>query len=311
MNREIYIELGWEDDLEYHLPNEVDKFGRPVPHRKAVTGTDRRGNASLMSVVGIMPVVVHGFADNEPHTLVIFEWNIISGVQDLRFKSVMIEVSFLAHGPRGEAENEAQELRHAGFSSHYWNPEVVKAVPSGTSTYKRSTRHIGGKETYELGFSVGFQPYFSLSPKYSLERDTSSEIVDAIRVTGQPFVMSPDRNRPDSVRWIMLENESKRSGVPAYMRTAVLLKRQPNDNGLFLGTVKVETHISWWEDLKERKRRLTGQIRRDEPIVFDPHVVQSSAFDSKRQQLDEVDLDAEFQIVDEEVTTEPVKLPMY
>ncbi|PTB62673.1 hypothetical protein BBK36DRAFT_1144673 [Trichoderma citrinoviride] len=301
MSREIRVDLDGEDDLEYHLPNEKDRFGRPIPHRKAVTGTDRQGNARLMSVVGLMPVVVHGFADDEPHTLIIFEWDIVSGVQDLRFKSVVIEVSFIAAGPRGEAEDDAKKLRLEGGNSSWWDPEIVKAVPSGTASYKHSTRRIGGKETYELGFSVGFQPYFSLGPKYALERDTSTDIADAIRVTGQSFVTGSSRNRPNSVRWIMLENASQRSGVPAYLRTAVLLKRQPDDNGLFLGNVKVETHVSWWEDLKEKKWKLTGQIKPDEPIVFDPNVSQPSAFDSKRNRLDDVDLDAEFQVVTEKV----------
>ncbi|KAL7805225.1 hypothetical protein V8C44DRAFT_341205 [Trichoderma aethiopicum] len=299
MSREIRVELYGEDDLEYHLPNEKDKFGRPVPHRKAITGTDRQGNARLMSVVGIMPAVVHGFADDEPHTLVIFEWDIVSGVQDLRFRSVIIELSFIAYGPRGAAEHDARELRRAGGDIHHWDPEVVKAVPSGTQSYKRSTRKTGGKETYEFGFSLGFQPYFSVSPKYALERDTSTDVVDAIRVTGQSFVTGSSRHRPNSVRWIMLENESQRSGVPAYLRTAVLLKRQPDDDGLFLGNVKVETHVSWWEDIKEKKWKLTGQVKPDEPVVFNPNVSQPSAFDSWKDKLDQVDLDAEYHIVAE------------
>ncbi|KAK3395252.1 hypothetical protein B0H63DRAFT_533942 [Podospora didyma] len=300
---QIQINLETPQDLEFHLPNEIDpKTGRPLPHRKAAIGTDRKGKARLMSVIGQMPVAVHGLStDGEPHTLVIFEWSAAPEIQGLRFKEVVIEVSFSAEGySRRNAEDEAAELRRRGFNPNYWDPEVVAAVPTGTEWYHRTIRKVGGKSTLEMGFSAGFATFVSLAPKYAMERDTGVNLTDSIKVMGRPFVAGSNRNRPNAVRWTMLENESQKSGVPAYLRTAVLLKRQSDDNGIFLGRVSVETHVSWWEDLMEKKRKLTGDVPKNEPIVFDPDDQKSvgkTPFDGMKNKLDKVDLRKEFNIV--------------
>ncbi|KAL6818246.1 hypothetical protein GGI42DRAFT_3135 [Trichoderma sp. SZMC 28013] len=307
MERQIFIELEEKNDLEYHLPNEIDKFGRPIPHRKDVTGTDRQGKARLMSVTGLMPILIHGFANDEPHSLVVFEWGICCGRPGLRYKSVMIEVSFHANGPRGDAEYEAQELRQRGGNLNFWDPEIVTAVPSGTTYYNPTQHKIGGKNTLELGFSAGFAPHFTVGPKYVMERDTTANATASVKVIGQPFVTGFGRSRSNAIRWTVLENESQRSGVPSFMRTAVLLKRQPDDNGLFLGNVKVETHVSWWEDMMEKKRKMTGDIRPDDPIVFDPKISPPSPFDDKRDELDVVDIHSEFKIIslDQDLSNKP------
>lgn len=302
MVQKITIELDGSQDLEYKLPNEVDKHGKPVPHRKTVMGTDREGKARLMSVIGIMPTVVYGSSNGDPYTLVIFEWSATPERQGLRFKEVVIEVSFAAVGPRGDAEAEAVQLRNRGFNENYWDPEVVRMVPTGTSWYNPTPHKITGKNVLDIGFSAGFAPYFSISPKYTMERDVNIDRTDAVKVTGSPAVVGLARNRANALRWTMLENESQQSGVPAYLRTAVLLKRHPKDSGLFLGTVNITTHVSWWEDLLEKKRKLSGAVKKDEPIIFDPTVEEPSSFDSQKAKLAEVDLEKEFKIV----TLEPL-----
>jgi hypothetical protein len=302
MAQKITIELESSQDLEYKLPNEVDIHGKPVPHRKTATGIDREGEAKLMSVIGVMPTVVYGSSKGDPYTLVIFEWRADPERQGLRFKEVVIEVSFAAVGPRGDAEKEAVQLRNHGFNENYWDPEVVRMVPTGTSWYNPTPHKIAGKNVLEIGFSAGFAPYLSISPKYTMERHVDVDRTDAVKVVGSPAVVGLSRNRANAVRWTMLENESQRSGVPTYLRTAVLLKRHPKDNGLFLGTVKVTTHISWWEDLKEKVRKLSGAVKKDEPIIFDPTEEEPSSFDAQKATLDEVDLEKEFKIV----TLEPL-----
>ncbi|KAL3608822.1 hypothetical protein FPOAC2_03833 [Fusarium poae] len=294
MVRQFNIEFEAQGDLAFHLPNERDRNGNPIAHRKAITGTDREGNASLMSVIGIMPTVVHGFADGVPYTLAIFEWKAEALRQGLRFKRVSIEMEFSAKGDRGDAEQDAKELRQLNFSDNYWDPEVMEVAPEGTQFHNYTKRKVGGKSNLELGFSASFAQFFNAGPKWTFERDTSRNISDAIQVTGQGFVVGSDRNRSNAVRWIMLENESQRSGVPTYLRTAVLLKRMPNDNGIFHGTVRVETHVSLYEDFKEKMYKYKGQIKTDEPVIFNPKILEQSTFDP--HQLGNVDLQREFRI---------------
>jgi len=68
-----------------------------------------------------------------------------------------------------------------------------------------------------------------------MERDTNVNVTDAVKVSGQPFVVGSGRNQPNAVGWTMLANRSQQSGVPSYLHITVLLKRQANDNGIFLG----------------------------------------------------------------------------
>ncbi|KAL6808447.1 hypothetical protein V8C40DRAFT_259646 [Trichoderma camerunense] len=78
-----------------------------------------------MSVTGLMLILIHGFANDEPHSLVVFEWSICCGHPGLRYKSVMIEGSFHDNGPRGDAEFEAQELRPRRGSLNFWDPKIL------------------------------------------------------------------------------------------------------------------------------------------------------------------------------------------
>ncbi|KAF4995237.1 hypothetical protein FGRMN_5268 [Fusarium graminum] len=300
MSQEIRIDLMEAEDLEYHLPNEIDRYGNKVPHRKYLTGTDREGSARLMSVIGIMPTVVHGFDDDdEPHTLVVMEWKATPMRQGLRFKSVTIEMSFSAFGSRGAAEGDARDMQKQGVPFNYWDPEVLKAVPTGNQWYNNTSRKVGGKSALELGFSAGFEPFISAGPKWRMEKDTERNVTDAVQVTGEPFVVGSGRNRPNAVRWVMLENESQRSGVPAYLRTAILLKRKTNDDGIFLGHVEIETHVSHWEDVKEKVYKMRGQVKQDEPVIFNPKCESTKGPSSKgnRIRLDKIDLASEFRLL--------------
>ncbi|KAK4082337.1 uncharacterized protein Triagg1_2149 [Trichoderma aggressivum f. europaeum] len=297
MDQKTYIEIEGTQELEYHLPNELDKFDGPIRHRKEITGTDRQGKARLMSIVGIMPTVVHGWANGEIHTLIIYEWKTVPGHQGLRFKDLIIEVSFVANGPRGAAEDEARDMRSRGFKSNVSDPEVVSAVPSAVQLYNVTKHKIGGNNTGEFGFSAGFAPYFSAEAKYIMERNSAVSITDAVQVAGQPYVVGSGRSRLNAIRWTILENDSQRPGIPAYLRTAVLLKRQSDDDGLFLGHVKIKSHVSWWEDIMETKGKVFGDIKPDDPIIFDPKEPTSSVFDHQKAKLDLVDLDAQFRMV--------------
>jgi hypothetical protein len=304
--KEIFVELEGSKDLEYKLPNELGRDGKPEKHRKVLTGTDRSGSAARLSVVGIMPTVVHGQStDGEPHTLAIFEWKVISERPGLRFKDVVIEVSFTAVGARGDAEAEAERLRKVGFKPNYWDPEVVGAAPYDTSWYNRTPHKVSGKTAVEIGFSAGFAPYFSLGPKYTFERNSSVDRTDAVTVVGKGFVVGGGRNRPNSVRWTMLENASQQSGVPAYLRTAVLLKREANDNGVFIGNVTVTTNVSWWANLAEKTRKLTGVVKKDDPVIFDPTEPLTTSFDTMKTKLEQVPLDEEFKLVSLEPLAPP------
>ena len=66
-----------------------------------------------------------------------------------------------------------------------------------------------------------------------MQCDTSITGADAIKVISQPIVVAGSgRNRPNTIRWEMADSVTQRSAVKVYLRTAVLFKRQPDDNGI-------------------------------------------------------------------------------
>jgi len=272
------IDLGETGDLEYKLPNEIDPAtGQPKAHRKAVTGQDREGKAKMLSVLGVMPKFIHEPINGAdyPRSLVVFEWSMSPEIEKLRFRSVTIEITFSAVGRRGDAESEAAQGRKHGIRDNHWDPEVESMVPSGDCSYTATNTKITGKDSFELGMSVSFNQFVSVGPKWTMERDVSKHRMDAVRVIGSTAVSGQARNRPNGVRWTLLENEALKSGVPAYMRTAVLLKRQPKDNGLFIATVNIKTNVSTLQDAKEFIHKLNGSVKKDHPVIFDPTVNES------------------------------------
>lgn len=311
MVREFDIVLGDAnlEEANLRLDNEYDEDGNPIPHREGVTGIDIQGKAALMAVKGRMPIVVHGFdkvGSKFPHTLVIFEWDTERLRLDRRFREVMIEISFTAHGTRRDAEPEAQRLREKGIGTTHWDPEVVAIAPEHTDWYHRTSHAVSQTDGLELTLQATFGGYFTAGPKYYWERSDASNRTDAIQVSGSR-VPGYGQNRTNAARWVMLENASQESGVPAFLRTAVLLKRRPKDNGQFLATVKVSYRVSTSHDFKVTLLKAMGKLPVDKPIVFDPRVSTPES-NFKPSSLADADLKKEFRLVSlEPLPSNPAK----
>ncbi|PHH90669.1 hypothetical protein CDD83_2963 [Cordyceps sp. RAO-2017] len=144
------------------------------------------------------------------------------------------------------------------------------------------------------------EPYASLGPKYQWKRTTSGQRADAVSLTGEAAVVGRARGggaRPNAVRWTMLENESDRSGVPAFLRTAVLLRRRERDNGQFVGDVRADYRVSPLHDFRQLLVNAVARTR-DEPVLFDPKVSTGpSPYDAILNSLDKADIDKEFRLV--------------
>jgi hypothetical protein len=258
------------------LENELDKFGNPKPHRKDVTGYDREGKAALIAVNGSMPIFLHGTsAENTPssplYTLVIFDWHLVCRVPGKVFREAHIEVTFTAHADRGTAEPRAKQHRLSGGLPSFWDPEVVSWAPAGTTWYHKTPHTVSTSHSVELGLTVEAGPFLSCGPKYTWTKsDSGAERIAAIKVEGDKFYGEGRRTQANGVRWDLIENEATHSGVPSELRTAVLLRRQPMDNGQFLGKVTIRSSVSRLHDIREKWWAAVGVLPVDDPIVFDP-----------------------------------------
>ncbi|KAM3064851.1 hypothetical protein ACMFMG_010441 [Clarireedia jacksonii] len=262
-----------DENAQTRIDNKRDEHGHVIPHRPDVTGSDRKGAA----VRGFMGPIVHGFGsttDKTPYTLVIFEWFCSKPGHGLRFKEAIIEVSFEAKGTRRKAQSQFEMAQRNGGRLADWDPEVVAVAPRGTTYHHPTAHHVTEKRSFEISLKAKYEPFFSAGPKFTWEKTDDAKRADAVQVIGEPAFLGKSRAIANGVRFKFFENSSQGTGVPSYVRTAVLLKRRRNDNGKFVGKVNTEFKVSVVEDakgaVKDVIRRLLG--RRDQPIEFDPDV---------------------------------------
>ncbi|KAL7952647.1 hypothetical protein V8C34DRAFT_322711 [Trichoderma compactum] len=279
------------EEAALRLQNETDNFGNTIPHRDHFTGYDRQGNAALLVVNGSMPV------------------------PNRRFRSVAIQVTFTAHADRGQAESLARLYRSQGGRPSFWDPVVIALAPDKTSCYHQTPHTIATNKGVEISITAGFAPYVSIGPKYIWnQNDSGVERIDAMRIVGDKRFGEGSRSQANSVRWDVFENKETGSGVPSYLHNAVLLRRKPDDNGQFLGTVKIDADISWSHDIKEKVWRVIGSIPRDDPIVFDPQRKdRPGSYEQYRSRTDEIDLEKLFKIAsiqDETISSEGMEEDM-
>jgi hypothetical protein len=284
------------------LENELDEFGNPKPGRQDLTGYDREGKAALIAVNGSMPIFLHGTSTENTttsplYTLVIFDWHLVTRVPGKVFREAHIEVTFTAHADRGDAEPRAEQHRRSGGLPSFWDPVVVSWAPAGTTWYHKTPHKVSTSHGAELSLTAN-APFLSCGPKYTWSRsDSGAERIAAIRVVGDKIYGKGRRMQANGVRWDLIENEATHSGVPSELRTAVLLRRQPMDNGQFLGKVTIRTSVSPLHDLREKWWAAVGALPEDDPIVFDPQTPdRPGTYEGVRGKLDSLEINDSAQV---------------
>ncbi|KAI5919411.1 hypothetical protein F4810DRAFT_687345 [Camillea tinctor] len=301
---EITLSRANNEEYEQRILNERNEDGNVVPHRVDTIGTD--WNAKYMTVKGRMPVVVHGFesqGSDVGYSLAVFEWQIVRNSNKRRFRKVTLEVVFEADGPRGKAEGDAERMRSKGTASRtYWDPEVMAFAPDGTAWYQRSQREVVNKTAWTVDLKAGYAPFLSAGPQYAWSKSESHTCTEGIQVSGERAFVGGEgsRTRANAVRWTLLENPNQVTGVSALIRTAVLLKRRPKDDGRFIGIVKADYEISKYQDARRSALLALGKLPKNEPIVFDPNVAtEKSVWHANSNALAAIvpDLKKEFSLV--------------
>ncbi|KAK2595808.1 hypothetical protein QQS21_006572 [Conoideocrella luteorostrata] len=224
----------------YHTRNDPS-----APYQRE-TVTERRG---IIEVRCQSREVVHGVlsADTaENATLLVYDFHLDTTRRSRRIVSATVEFEFGSIVPGTPA------------------PQVHAVAPAGRVTLLPSTQEEalcrGTQLTAgagELGVNVGG----TLKWEKTVNRTAS----DNARVTGHIF--SDDYGKGVGASWILHENGSIKSGVPTFLRCAILLTRGFDDNN-FQCKVKVKVEADWKSELG----RLFGSTPPDDPVIFDPHL---------------------------------------
>ncbi|KAK0654992.1 hypothetical protein B0T16DRAFT_395996 [Cercophora newfieldiana] len=173
------------------------------------------------------------------------------------------------------------------------DPKVHKIGPFGRlgvlPTEQAETKTVGG----ELSLSGGPEMVASVGVTGTVEKSVSRTTTDEARVTGS--VWHDDYGRPVLARWMLQENRSAKSGVPSFLRCAILLARA--ENNLFEARITIKADTDWKSSLKTSAVRMFGGTPRDDPVLFDPsrkptNKLRKAGYDTEN--LGELDLGTEF-----------------
>jgi hypothetical protein len=261
---EIGLNPGDEHDEQSTYRTQNDPT-RPYQRTNVV---ERKGAVDVRCVA---VDVVHGYLspDGDPATLLVY---------DFRFD------------PRKRARRIAEP--HMNFtyasadSSVTTDPEVLKIAPRGRMTLVPTSQQETATVTGEAnagGGALGATVGGSVKWEKSVSRETS----DATAVVGSIDLVGRNFGASNGVSWSLLENKSVETGVPAFLRTAVLLRRADEDT---------EFHVAFkiraLADLRSSLERVFGRTPKDDPILYDPSLPPTNRLRKYDvENLSDIDLD--------------------
>jgi len=252
---EMHTTAPVDSESGYRLKNEPNELQRP----NVIDRT--RGELSLVSD---LTHVVHGTLTpgGAPATLMAFTFNFNgSQIQGRRFKDVIINIGF-AHGNSPKTT----------VGSSPFDPEVLQISPDGEfcwnhtsvtgETMKGITLSTGGLGGPMLA-AMGFAPELAVN----WESITPTTHEGQATMYGARKVMGRNTGSKNSGRWIVRENKLRRSGVPAQVTTAILVKPHPRSGGVFRAVVEVDAQVNVAFKIDEVAKRMVGKSIVD-PVVF-------------------------------------------
>lgn len=240
----IAIELGPGDeggeDSTYRTQNDPS---RPYQRSNVI---ERKGSVDVRCVA---VDVVHGTLepDGEPATLLVFDFLFDPRKRARRIVEAHISFTFASEG--------------GGSNS---DPIVLNMAPKGRMTLVQTTQTettTHGGEANAGGGALGMTLGGTLKWEKSVSRETS----DATTVVGSIDLVGRNWGASNGVSWALLENKSVATGVPASVRTAVLLQRV-DPEAEFHAAFKIRAQA----DLRSSVEMLFGKTPKDDPILYDP-----------------------------------------
>jgi hypothetical protein len=234
---DVGLEEGGDEGSGFRFQND------PKRPQQRSNITERKG---AIDVRCVGKDVIHGYLKDgeEPATLIINEFQFDPRKPGRRIISV--DAKFLFSPRNGRSE-----------------PEVLKIAPKGRMTLvqTKQTESTTNSAEGKLGAA---QFGAELGGTVKWEKTISRETTDATTIVGTIDTKGRNYGAPNAVSWTLMENKSTQTGVPAFFRTAVLLKRE--DDSEFESSFDIKVSA----DMISRFASLFGRTPIDDPIIYDP-----------------------------------------
>ncbi|KAK1834950.1 hypothetical protein QBC39DRAFT_342297 [Podospora conica] len=154
-------------------------------------------------------------------------------------------------------------------------PEVVDVAPSSWMSSSLSTREETTTRGGELNVGAP-EMVASVGGAAKYEKTVQQTTSDSASVVGSSWC--DDHGKEITAQWRLFENETMRTGVPTFLRCAMMLARP--SNGLFEAKITVQANLDWKTAVKN-KFKFGGGNPPDDPVLFNPMLSTTTAASSR------------------------------
>ena len=216
---------------------------------------------------------------DDPGTLLMFEFRFISMQKGRRFTSCNIAVSFEDSDKQGDL-----------------CPEVWRVSPEGVFALHKSSRQRTVKISGNAGLRAGVSA-LGASLGTAWEMETVENKDEWTRLSGTRKELGRN-NKDDAVVWAMQENSLDKSGIPTFLRAAVLLRREAEVPFNFVIKIRAQVDMGGLDELRtlfgKKKVERVSPVKIDSSV--DPKTLKVATLDPKLVDLtkmDELDLNTQ------------------
>jgi hypothetical protein len=223
--------------------------------------------------------ITHGTLapSEDPGTLLLLEFRFISMQSGRRFTGCNITISFEDSDKRDE-----------------FCPEVWRVSPEGAFALRKSSQQRSTKYSGNAGLNAGMSA-LGASLGTAWEMKTVENKDQWTRLSGTRKELGRN-NKDDAVVWAMQENSRDKSGIPTFVRAAVLLRREADVPFNFVIKIRAQVDMGTLNDLRtlfgKQKVERVSPVRIDSSV--DPKTLKVASMDPKvvdLTRMDELDLD--------------------
>ena len=219
---------------------------------------DKTISNNALTVQCDLAQVIHGtwVKGGSPATLVVFQFAFVPRSNRRRFKEAEISISFSAG-------------------------DVQAITPENTWATLQSEKQEELSHSLSPGLEAAFGPV-NATMGYTWEMSESKTVEGRASVVGLTQALgqtgSMTRARKNTVFWGLYENPQTDSGIPSFMQTAVLLKRETVEGEplgqKFSADITISGRVDNREWVNDKWTRITktmsGKSRKGEEIIFNP-----------------------------------------
>ncbi|KAF7952196.1 uncharacterized protein EAE97_001693 [Botrytis byssoidea] len=178
-------------------------------------------------------------------------------------------------------------LKFTGMKPGGARPEIVAISLDGRFEMVETTHNEETSKGNKINAGGGALS-LEANAEFMWEKKTSADITDSTTIVGSIDLIGFDYGPDNCASWSLIENGTRKTGVPSSMQVGILLKRKHNDP--FKCIVEIKAEVDFMSGLE----RVFGAKAKDDPVFFDPKLKSTNTlmdYERAIERLCDFDLD--------------------